>query len=253
MSGFVVFLRKELTESLKTLRLPIALAVFALIGVMNPMFAKLMPEIMGGIDLGGVALELPAPTAMDSWAQFYSNVGQLGMLTVIIVFSGVMSQELSRGTLVNLLTKGLGRPAVVAAKFAAASSVWALCYALCLSVTAAYTAYYWELDLQNAAVAFTGVWLVGELLIALLIFGGALTANTYGALGVTGGAVAALLVAGIAPSFERFNPLSLAGSAFALLSGAAAVDYYAPALAITAASVLLLVAASAAIFRRKRL
>jgi len=251
--AFFVFWRKELLESLRTGKLAIMLAVFALLGVLSPLLALLTPAIVGNLDLGGVVIELPEPTAMDSWAQFFKNVGQMGMLTVVIIFSGLMAGELSRGTLVNLLTKGLGRDVVIWAKFAAATVVWTLAYLLALAITAAYTAWYWGLDLHNPLAAFAGLWLFGELLVALQILGGTLTASHYGSLALSAGVVVALSLLSIAPASAAYNPLSLTGATLALLSGDKDAADFAWALALTAAATALLLAASVAAFRRRRL
>ncbi|MDR1432056.1 MAG: ABC transporter permease [Propionibacteriaceae bacterium] len=252
MKAFAVFTKKELTESLRTYRLAVLLAVFALLGIMSPLTAKMLPDILGAIDLGGMTLNLPEPTAMDSWTQFFKNVGQMGVLALIIIFSGIMASEFSRGTLVNLLAKGLRRETVILAKFTAATLLWTLAYLLCLGVAASYTAYYWEIELQNAPLAFGGMWLFGELLIALLILGGTLFANFYGSLLLTGGVTAVLSVLGIVPKLAKYNPISLSGGTLALLDGQASAGDFVTAVVICALCVVALLAASLAVFRRKR-
>jgi len=252
MKAFGVFTKKELLESVRTYRIIIMLAVFAIIGILSPLTALLMPQILGSIDLGGVIITLPEPTAMDAWGQFYSNIGSMGMLVVIIVFSGIMANEFSRGTLVNLLTKGLSRSTVVLSKFTAATIIWTLAYLLSLGVAMAYTAFYWEIDLQNAILAFLSLWLFGELLISMLIFGGTLFASFAGSLALTGGAVVIMMLLNIAPGMARFNPISLAGDSLALLNGAASARDFIPAVVICILLVIVLVAASIVVFGRKK-
>jgi ABC-2 type transport system permease protein len=175
------------------------------------------------------------------------------MLTLIIIFSGLMANEFSRGTLINLLTKGLRRDTVILAKFAAATVIWTLAYLVCLGVTVAYTAYYWGIDIHNAVLAFGGLWLFGEFLIALLIFGGTLFANFYGGLAVAGGVIIALNLVGIAPKAAKYNPISLAGATLALLTGEQGSSEFATAVIITAVAVIALLAASVGVFRKKRM
>jgi len=64
-----------------------------------------MPEIVGSLVTDGVVITLPEPTAYDAWAQFFKNATQMGLFVMVILFSGVLSSELSKGTLINLLTK----------------------------------------------------------------------------------------------------------------------------------------------------
>jgi len=255
MRAFIVFTKKELMESLRTYRFAIILVVFAIIGIMNPMLALLLPSILGGIDLGGgVTLELPEPTAMDSWTQFFSNVSQLGMWALIIIFCGIMANEFSRGTLVNLLAKGLSRSAVILSKFIAATLVWTLAYLLCLGITMAYTAYFWELDLQSAVATFAGPWLFGLLLIALLLFGGTLFKSFYGSLALTiGTMLLSALLSHLIPSFAQYNPMSLGGATFALLDGSQATSDFIPVFIISAGAIVVLIILSMVVFKRKRL
>jgi ABC-2 type transport system permease protein len=259
MKAFVIFTKKEFTESWRTYRFVIALAVFVLLGAMNPLIAKMMPEILSSIDtsgmegMGGMSFNMPEPTAFDAWAQFYSNVGQMGLLTLIIVFSGVMAGEFTRGTLVNLLTKGLKRGTVILSKFAAATLFWAAVYLVCLGVSAALTAVFWDMELHNAVLAFGGMWLFGELLIALLIFGGTLFKTFYGSLALTAGVIIALLLLNIAPQAAKYNPISLAGETLALLNASKAAGDFVPAFIICAAAVAGLLAASVRVFEKKEL
>jgi ABC-2 type transport system permease protein len=253
MNAFIVFTKKELTESLRTNRFVIMLVVFVLLGIMNPLFAKLMPDIIGSIDMDGIELTVPEPTAMDSWGQFYSNVGQMGLLTLIIIYSGIMASEFTHGTLLNLLTKGLGRGTVIYAKFTAATLIWTLAYLVCLGVTAVYTAFYWEIDVHNAFFAFGGMWLYGELMIALLIFGGTVFSTFYGSLALAGGEIIVLSIANIWPEVKKFNPISLAGETLPLLSAEKTVGDFVPAAIVCAACVAALLVASSWAFRRKQM
>jgi ABC-2 type transport system permease protein len=253
MKAFVVFCKKEFTESLRTYKFAILLVVFVLLGIMSPMLAKMMPEILGSVELEGMTIALPESTAMDSWGQFFKNVGQMGMLTVIIIFSGIMANEFSRGTLINLLTKGLRRDTVIIAKFTAATAIWTLAYALCLGVTFAYTAYFWEIDIHNAALAFGSMWLFGEFLIALLIFGGTLFTNFYGSLLTAFAVIIVLAVIGTAPQTAKYNPISLSGQTLALLNGQQSAGDFIPAVIITVAATVALLTLSVAVFRKKTL
>ncbi|GHV43206.1 ABC transporter permease [Clostridia bacterium] len=253
MRQFIVFTKKEFTESLRTHKFVIMLAVFVLLGIMSPMLSKLMPEILGSFDINGVTMTLPESTANDSWGQFFKNVGQMGMLCVIIIFSGLMANEFSRGTLTNLLTKGLRRETVILSKFTAATVIWTLSYLVCLGVTTAYTAYFWELNIHNAVLAFGGMWIFGEFLIALLILGGTLFATFYGSLAITGGAIIALTLIGLFPKTAKFNPTSLSGANVALLTNAQPPSDFLPAVIITAISVVVLLALSLFVFGKKKL
>ena len=255
MKAFIAFTKKEFMENLRTHRLVILAAAFILLGIMSPLLAKLLPELLGGMDMGGgVILNLPESTAMDSWAQFFKNVGQMGMLALIITFCGIMGSEFGRGTLVNLLTKGLRRRTVILSKFLSASVLWLGSYLLCLAVCYAYTAYYWPAaGLTHAFPAFLAPWMFGEFIIALLIIGGTVFKNTYGSLLTCGGVIVILNLLNIIPKAQRYNPIILSGDTLYLLDAQKGMEDFIPAAAICAVATILLVTASVAIFNKKQI
>jgi len=141
VKGYFAFLKKEFFEYTKTYKLFIMLMIFIIFGITNPLIAKLMPEIVGSLVTDGVVITLPEPTAYDAWAQFFKNATQMGLFVMVILFSGVLSSELSKGTLINLLTKGLSRTAVILSKYTCMVSVWTISISLCFGLTYGYTAY----------------------------------------------------------------------------------------------------------------
>jgi ABC-2 type transport system permease protein len=259
MSGigqFLAFTKKEFFESAATFRLYILLVVFLVLGMMSPLVAKMMPEIANlasGIT-PGFSIQMPEPTVMDAWVQFFKNIGQMGMLALVILFGGLMSNELSKGTLINLLTKGLKRRTVITSKFIAATLLWTLAYLVCLGVCYAYTAYFWEIgSMPHALLAFFALWLFGELLLSLLLFGGTLFGSIYGSLLSCLGAVLLLSLVSIMPSTAKYNPMTLAGGTLALLSGAAQPEDFIPAVIVSLVVIAALVIGSVLVFDRKKL
>ena len=253
MRAFTVFTKKELLESVRTYRFVIAIAAFMLMGILSPLTALMLPRLLETMDLGDFEIVLPEPTAMDAWAQYFSNVGTMGMLVVIILFSGIMANEFSKGTLVNLLTKGLNRTTVIVSKFVAASLVWTLAYLLCLGVTLGYVAFYWEINLQNSVLAFASLWLFGELLIAILILGGTLFGTFGGSLALTGGMIVILMLLNIIPNMARYNPISLAGSTLTLLDGGHVSGDFVPAVMICGVAIVACIALSVVVFWKKKI
>lgn len=254
MRQFVAFTKKEFRESTATFRAYILLTVFLLLGMMSPLFAKLTPDILNSLgDMGqGITIQMPDPTALDAWAQFFKNVSQMGMLVLVIIFSGIMSNEFSRGTLVNLLTKGLSRKTVILSKFLTAGLLWTAAYLLCLGVCFAYTAYFFDIGgISYALLVFISPWLFGELLLALLIFGGTLFGNIYGSLLTCFAAVVALNILSIAPKAAKYNPVSLASGTLSILYGAGGPSDFVPALIICAAATIALIIVSILIFDKK--
>lgn len=220
MRAFIAFTKKELCETSRTYKLMIFLLVFFLLGIMNPFTAKITPELLKSLDSDQITITITDPTANDSWVQFYKNVPQMGLIVLVIVFSGIMAGEFTKGTLINMLTKGLSRRVVVFAKLASASILWTVSYLLCFAVSYFYTVYFWpDGEINNLAMALLTLWLFGEMLITAVLFGGVLFKNTYGALLFTGLLVAVMYIINIIPEVSKYNPASLTSCGYSLITG----------------------------------
>lgn len=254
MRAYFAFTKKEFTENLRTYKLMIMIVVFLIFGMMSPLFAKFMPEILKAAGLDASALGMGMPTAMDSFAQFFKNVGQLGLLVLVIVFSGIMGNELSKGALINILTKGMKRSTVILSKFTMATVIWTVSYLLCLAVTYAYTAYYFTIEnTSNVFLTFSSMWLFGVLLVAIVILGGVLFRNIYGSLLLTGGIVVVMTIVNIAPKLQKYNPITLSSDNMQLITAQKAALDFMPAVIICAVLTIVSVFASIVLFNKKQL
>ena len=147
MIQLIKFTKKEFMEICRTGKFYILLALFFLFGVMNPAVAKLTPWMMeqlsDSLEQSGIAVVNTEVNALTSWTQFYKNV-PMALIVFLLMFSGVVATELQRGTLINMLTKGLSRKNVIFAKTIMLIAVWSICYFMCFGVTYAYNAYFWD-------------------------------------------------------------------------------------------------------------
>ena len=105
MRAYLAFTKKELFEFTKTYKLLLIVTVFLIFGFMNPVVAKFTPDLMESLMEEGIKISLPEPTIFDSWAQFFKNTTQIGLIVLVIIFSGLISNELSKGTLINMLDR----------------------------------------------------------------------------------------------------------------------------------------------------
>jgi len=254
MSHYLAILKKEILENLRTHKVLILLLVFFIFGVMNPLTAVFTPEILKTFMPEGMSITIPDPVALDSWAQFFSNVTQLGLIIVVILFSGILGNEFSKGTLINLITKGLSRTAVILAKFSSMVLLWTVSIALCFLVTWGYTIYLFPGDtVTNLFPAVLLLWLFGVFLLALLLFTATLVKANYGCLLITGAVVVVGMLLGILPDAYKYNPMSLASRNMGLLSGETTLASLAPAIWITAGLILVWLVSSVLVFRKKEL
>jgi ABC-2 type transport system permease protein len=66
MKSFIAFSKKELIESVRTYKLMIVLSVFLLFGMLNPITAKITPELLKEFMPEGIIITLPSPSSIDS-------------------------------------------------------------------------------------------------------------------------------------------------------------------------------------------
>jgi len=251
---YLVFFKKELLEYNRTYKLLILLLVFLILGIMNPLTAKLTPDLLAKFMPEGVSITLPEPSSLDSWAQFYKNVTQMGLIVTILVFSGVLSSELSKGTLIILLTKGLPRRVVILAKYMSMLVLWSASILTSFLVTWAYTVYIFP-DGKSANLLFSMfcLWLYGALLLAVLLLAATLVKSSYGSLLITGVVVVLLTILNIAPAIQQYNPLSLAAKNMDLVMQNIEPSSLFPAIGVTVLATVVLLFAAVVIFRKKQL
>jgi ABC-2 type transport system permease protein len=254
MRNYFAFLKKEWLESARTYKLLIMLIVFFIFGLLSPLTAKLLPEIMSSVMTDGIIINLPEPAAIDSWTQFFKNISQMGLFVIVILFSGILSTELSKGTLVNMLTKGLSRSTVILSKFSSMATLWTISYILAFIVALGYTVYLFPDDaISNLLFSVFCLWLFGIFLLASLMFASTLVKSNYGCLLITGALLVVLIIFNMIPGLQKFNPLSLATNNIALLTNEAEIYQLLFAVVISITCSLLLIMASVIVFRKRQL
>ena len=261
MRGYRIFLKKELVEAFKTYKMLIMGAVFLIFGILSPLMAKMMPDIMkwamqtdpstAGMDLSALFTE---PKALDAWAQFYSNIGQTGLVVLVIVFSGMIASELSKGKLTILLTKGLSRSAVILSKLTSSALIWTGCLVIAFFTSWGYTVYFFPDDkLPNLLLAGFCLWIFGAFLLALLALAAALTKkSSILCMLSVGASVIILNLLNIVPHVEKYNPVSLGSSPMSLIAGSVTLRGIYPTLAVAVIGIIALTILAAMSFNVKR-
>ena len=254
MTHYIAFLKKEILESIRTYKLFIMLIVFVLFGVMNPLAAKLTPHIIKTLIPDGNSIPIPEATALDSWAQFFKNITQMGLIVTTLVFSGILVTELSKGTLINMLTKGLSRKAVILSKFTSMILIWTLSVTVSFIITWVYTVYLFPGDgTNNLLFSVFCLWLFGSFLLSLLMFSSTVTNTNYGSLIIVGVTVVIGMLLNIIPSFQKYNPISLSTRNMELLTNTLNPSSLYNAIGVTIIIIVALVTLSILVFRKKQI
>jgi ABC-2 type transport system permease protein len=254
MKGYAAFVRKEFLEQRRTYKLLIMLAVFTIFGMMSPLLAKLLPDILKSVSVQGMTINIPAPTYMDAYVQFFKNNTQMGVIVLLLVFSGSMSHELTKGTLTGVLAKGLSRASVVLSKFTASLALWTISLSLSATVNYGYTVYLFGSHLAaNLILSLLCLWLFGAFLIAISVLTGTLFKGGYSGLLATAAVLGILLLLTILPGSSNWNPVTLVSVNTGLLDGSVPAGGVMASFWITLGAVALCLAGSALAFRKKQL
>jgi ABC-2 type transport system permease protein len=254
LRGFGAFTRKEFLETRKTWRLWVVPGVLVFLGLTTPILAAVTPTIlkMTAQRQPGVVIHFPAPTSIDAYTQFMSNLIQLAILVVIITGAAAVAGERRGGTAVLVLTKPLSRTSFVWAK-AVANLVIVLAAtaagaALCILVTIAL----FDTTHIVAFVESVGVWLaLAAMFVCLMIWLSAAMDKQAAAAGAGIGVYAALFALTGFPALRDWTPAGVFTANVALLKGKDATLAQPIAVTLVLAVVFLLLAAWS--FRRKEL
>ena len=254
MRQLIAFTKKEYLELWRNGRLTLFGILFLLFGIMNPALAKLTPWLMEQMadTLSEQGMQITSVTvdAMSSWAQFYKNA-PMELLIFVVLSSGILTGEYQKGTLIHMLTKGLGRHTVLWAKGLALLGTWTLGYWLCFGVTCAYTAYFWDQSvLTHIGLGAALVYLAGVVLISLILLFSVVLSTGTAVMGAVLGLAAVSYLLAVLPKAAEYLPTYLL-SAGGLLSGAMEPSDFLPAVLVSLGITFTSVAAGTVLFRKK--
>ena len=257
MNGFGVLLRKELSEAWRTRRLPVVAVLFLVVGIISPLTARYLNEILA-VALGDqLPVALPDPTVATVLEQLQKKLGQMGSLAAIALAMGSVSGELDRGTAALVLAQPVGRPAFLLAKLLAIAVVLGVSMLLGSTVAWIYTAILFEPVPMGGWAAMTALsWLALLTWAALTFLASAATGSTMAAAGLGFVALVSVGIAALVPALDRLLPTGLSAPAMSLGTGDwAAVDAERLATAVAGSVVLVGAGLAGAVtaFRRREL
>ncbi len=256
MNTLAAFFRKEWMEWVRSGRLIILLLIFVLFGILNPAMAKLTPWLMEmmseSLESTGLSVTEVPIDALTSWTQFYKNI-PTQIIVFVLMVSGTFTAEYQRGTLILVLTKGLSRWKVFAAKAGFLTLAWSACFWLCYGITYVYTDFYWDNSIaSDLPLSAALLWLFGIWIIALLLFFSAVAKSGAAILAGIGCLAFGSSILGVFPKISMYLPTKLLESQ-ALLTGAAKIEDFRISLLVIGATSVAAVAVGLVVFRRKRL
>ncbi len=236
--SFQVALRKELLEQWRTTRLLIVVVVFLALGLSSPLLARLTPELMKLVPGGEAFVPLiPAPTAADAVAQYVKNLSQFGVVLALLMAMGALALEKDKGTLALIVVKPMPRGAIVAAKFAALATSFAIATALAAAAGYYYTwVLFGSVEVAGWALLNVLLWLFFLVYTAVTLLASAITRSQVAAGGLGFAAVVTLSVAGSLPRVGEYFPGQLLVWGATRMTGSEVRSW--PALVVSVAIVL---------------
>lgn len=230
MRIFLSLLKKEAIEGARTKKIISTFILFLFIGLISPLTAKLSPVILQSIATGNIDINLAPPSEIDSWTQFFKNISQIGMFGLAIILSTQMANEFQKGTLINLLSKGLPRYQVVLSKIFYNFILWFIAYFCSFILTYFYTKYFFGISfpIRNILMAALLPFIFGLFLIALEILAGVISGNVIGTLILTTVGIVIQIILSIRDEIVKYMPIALIGKPVNLIKGIGYDDYYVP-------------------------
>ncbi len=257
MSGFRVLLVKELREAWRTRRLPVLALLFVAVGILSPLTARYLDEIIKLAVGNELPVPVPPPSGASAIGQLQKNLGQLGALAAIALAMGSVSGELDRGTAALVLAQPIGRPAFLLAKLAGIGVVLGIAVGLALVAAWVYTAILFEPLPVGGWIALAVLsWLALFAWAAVTLLASTATGSTTAAAGIGFVALVAISLLAVIPALDHLLPTGLAAPA-ALLALGQAAEIDGPQLLTAIAGSIAIVALSAAgavlVFARREL
>jgi ABC-2 type transport system permease protein len=210
---FIAALMKELQQQWRTRRVIVVGAVFVVFGMISPLLARFLPEILGSIEEAQQFAELiPEPTIADALGQYIENLTQFGFILAIVLGMGAVIGEKEKGTAAMILSKPMPRWVFITSKFVAQAVVYVVSF-----IIAAVSAYYYTYYLFGppAAAPFLLmnvlllIWLL--VIVAVTLLGSTLGKSTGGAAGIAAVGSVIILILGSIPTIGELMPGALIG------------------------------------------
>ena len=215
MRQLTAFIQKEFTEVTRNSKLLICAIIFILLGIMNPAIAKITPwlveQFSNATSGAGMLIQTMEISALTSWEQFFKNM-PMGIVFFVLMFSGIVAAELQKGTLINIVTKGMPRWKIMVSKLILLLVLWTGMYFASYIITYVYNDFYWDNDtVNNIFFSVFCLYLFGVWLISLIILMSALADNSAAvSIGVCGVFLLSYLL-GIIPTVQDYLPTKLKG------------------------------------------
>ena len=254
MRSFIAFTKKEFIEQIRSYKILILLVIFFVFGMISPLLAKILPDIISSMDMQGMEIIIPKPTYIDGYTQFFSNINQMGIMILLLVFSGIVQHEISKGTLINILSKGLDRYKVILAKFLSVSITWTMAFLISAITNYLYIRYLFKgICNKEIVISLIMLWIFGIFVLSIVIFSSTITNGNYGGLLLSASILGILLIIDMIPKSYKYNPIALASKGMDIIKNTLEISSMYLSMGITVLSTIILIISTIIIFNNKKM
>lgn len=247
------FLKKELMEMIRTPKLIIITSVFVFFSIIGPLSAKYMNELLE-MFATDVQVIFPEPTHLQSWEQFYSNITSISMIVFLILITGTVVSEKSKGSVYLVLTKNLTRSQFIFSKIFAGFILFTGMFLISLLISWYYT---WilfdQVVYEGLMLSLLSIYVLGLFFTMVAIILSIVLNSTAHAAIVAFGVYAFLNILTILSDLNHFNPAGSTSLAIAGLKGSDVSSLIVTNIIITLLLTGVLVLLSTRIFNKQEL
>jgi ABC-2 type transport system permease protein len=251
MTGYTVFVKKELNEFFKTSRWIVFSSLMLLCAAFGPVFTLVLPPLYESLEGFEMLAAMMEPRWLYSLLSFHENIMQIGIIMIAIMFASYIAGEKSKGTAIIMLSKNLSRSAFLISKLTVQIIIWTGYYIVSLAITLISTELLFNIEAENMFAAFTLAWLYGMFFITMTLFFSTLMKRTLPAALLVLAVWFFLSILSIIPYVREYSPAYQMGYFHRLLTGTGSFGDFAESFIVTVVLSVALVIASIYLINKK--
>lgn len=249
--------RLEWLRLWRTYRLLVLVVVFAFFGLLGPLTAAYLPEIISlasqSDDLGA-AIDLPEPTPVDGITQYIGNISQLGLIAVAAVAALALAVDARPGLAAFYRTRQPAARSWILPRWAATSLAAGLAWTVGLLAAVYETVVLIGPLPVGGMVAGWATWVVYlAFVVAVVAVAAGLVRSTVAVTVVSVGLIIGLALIGLVPQVGEWLPSHLVGAPAALADESAVASDYLRAVGVSIAATAGALVGATALAKRREL
>jgi ABC-2 type transport system permease protein len=163
-------IKKEIKEYIRTPKGIILASLFIFFALSSPALGRYMNEIIAQV-APEMIFDFPEPNLKDSWIQVYKNMSSICIIVYLIVMTGSIAQEKSKGSILLVLTKKVSRFDFIFSKFLVGTLLYTVLFLVSSIISGWYTNVLFGAFIYDGLfVSLFLFWLMGIFFTALAVF-----------------------------------------------------------------------------------